>query len=93
MSFYYKHKYGFSTHAIHRIKQRLNLKEEDEFKLKDIIIDMIDNSSYSFQTSKTIYIKSRKNDIYFVVDIITNTIITATKISPHKQLELLEKDV
>ncbi|AKU79720.1 hypothetical protein [Spiroplasma turonicum] len=92
MSYYYKHKYGLSTHAMQRIKQRLSIKENDEFLIRDIIANMIDNSNYSFQTSKTLYIKSPKNDIYFIIDILSNTIITATKISAQKQLDLINAD-
>ncbi|AGR41213.1 hypothetical protein [Spiroplasma taiwanense] len=92
MSYYYKHKYGFSTHSIQRIRQRLSLPDEEEFKLKDKIIKLIEKSTYSFDTSKFTYIKTPKKDVYFVIDIITNTIITATPISASKQLWLIENE-
>ncbi|ALD66444.1 hypothetical protein [Spiroplasma cantharicola] len=92
MSYYYKHEYGFSTHSIQRIRQRLRLKDEEEFKLKDKILKMIAKSIYSFETSKHIYIKTLKSEVYFVVDKIQKTIITATPISPTKQLWLIENE-
>ncbi|WP_338984304.1 hypothetical protein [Spiroplasma endosymbiont of Diplazon laetatorius] len=92
MSYYYKHEYGFSTHSIQRIRQRLNLADEEEFKLKEKILKMIEKSTYSFDTSKHTYIKTAKADIYFVIDKIEKTIITATPISPTKQLWLIENE-
>ncbi|AUM62692.1 hypothetical protein [Spiroplasma monobiae] len=92
MSYYYKHEYGFSTHSIQRIRQRLNLADEEEFKLKEKILKMIEKSTSSFETSRNIYIKTPKNEVYFVVDKFQKTIITATPISPTKQLWLIEND-
>ncbi|QHX36700.1 hypothetical protein [Spiroplasma sp. BIUS-1] len=92
MSYYYKHEYGFSTHSIQRIRQRLNLADEEEFKLKEKILKMIEKSTYSFETSKNIYIKTPKNDVYFVIDRNLKTIITATPISASKQLYLIENE-
>ncbi|WP_342274974.1 hypothetical protein [Spiroplasma endosymbiont of Cantharis lateralis] len=92
MSYYYKHKYGFSTHSIQRIRERLRLKDEEEFKLKEKILKMIAKSTYSFETNKFIYIKTLKNEVYFVIDKIQMTIITATPISPTKQLWLIENE-
>ncbi|ASP28228.1 hypothetical protein SCORR_v1c04560 [Spiroplasma corruscae] len=92
MGYYYKHKYGFSTHSIHRIKQRLNIKENDEFEIKDKIMNLIEKSEYQFETSKTIYIKIPVKNLYAVIDKKYNTIITVTDISASKQLELIDKD-
>ncbi|AGR42162.1 hypothetical protein [Spiroplasma diminutum] len=92
MSYYYKHEYGFSTHSIQRIRQRLKLADEEEFKLKDKILKMIEKSTLSFETSKHIYIKTSKTDIYFVIDKFQKVIITATPISAAKQLWLIENE-
>ncbi|WP_339020218.1 hypothetical protein [Spiroplasma endosymbiont of Atherix ibis] len=92
MSYYYKHEYNFSTHSIQRIRQRLNLENEEEFKLKEKILKLIGKSTYSFETSRNIYISTPKKDIYFVIDRVNKLIITATPISPEKQMWLLEND-
>ncbi|AOG60509.1 hypothetical protein SHELI_v1c05580 [Spiroplasma helicoides] len=92
MSYYYRHEFKFSTHAIQRIRQRLNLGNADEFKLKDKVLDIIENSTEMFETSKNIYIKTNKGNIFLVITKPDKLIITATPISPTKQLDLIENE-
>ncbi|AHB36443.1 hypothetical protein [Spiroplasma apis] len=92
MGYYYRRQFNFSTHSIHRIRQRLLLPNEEEFLLKEKVLDLIESSTEHFETTKYIYIKVNKKDIFLVIDIGTKTIITATPISPTKQLWLIENE-
>ncbi|AHI52924.1 hypothetical protein [Spiroplasma culicicola] len=93
MGYYYRHEFKFSTHAIQRIKQRLNLGDEkDEFKLKEIVLDLIEKSTEMFETSKNIYIHTKKANLYFVITKPDKVIVTATPISAIKQLSLIENE-
>ncbi|QBQ07716.1 hypothetical protein SGLAD_v1c05170 [Spiroplasma gladiatoris] len=92
MSYYYRHEFQFSDHAIKRIKQRLNLSGKDIWELKEQVLDLIENSTRCFETSKTIYIHTGKGNIFFVINKINKLIITTTPISAQKELELVSYD-
>ncbi|QEH61890.1 hypothetical protein SCHIN_v1c06930 [Spiroplasma chinense] len=92
MGYYYRHEFKFSDHALQRIRQRLNLGNEEEYLLKEKVLTMIEKSTQMFETSNHIYIHTRKNDIYFVIKKPEKLIVTATPISATKQLYLIETD-
>lgn len=91
MSFYQKSEYNLSTHSYYRIKQRLNLNVSD-LELRGKVNEIISKSTYSWETRKDLYIQSNINEVYFVIDKASKLIITATKISHSKQLEILENE-
>lgn len=93
MSYYFRYEFKFSDHSIQRIKQRLNLKDTEDFILKEKVLDMIENSQSSFQTTNHLYIHTTKSNIYFVVKIPEKLIITATPISITKQLEIINNNL
>ncbi|WP_338982861.1 hypothetical protein [Spiroplasma endosymbiont of Othius punctulatus] len=91
MSFYEKSNYNLSTHSHYRIKERLKLNVSD-LELRGKVNEIISKSNYSWETSKTLYIQSNINDVYFVIDKVSNLIITATQISHQKQIEIIENE-
>ncbi|WP_342269432.1 hypothetical protein [Spiroplasma endosymbiont of Aspidapion aeneum] len=89
--YYYKHNYVFTAHSLNRIRQRINLTNKEEFALKDEVIGLIESSVYNFESSNHLYIRYKNTNIFFVIDKLTNAIITATPISHTKMLNLLTK--
>lgn len=89
MSYYYKSNISYSSHALQRAKERLNLKEKKDWEVKEQVKKHIQASTKSFDKGYTTYVSASNTDIYFVIDVRTNTIITVTKISPEKMLTLL----
>jgi len=92
MSYYLKSKYNFSTHGLERCKERLKMKNEPEYKVKEKVYDLIKKSIHSFEDNGTIHIAAGNSDLYFVINKANNLIITCTKISVSKQMELFDND-
>ncbi|WP_031542833.1 hypothetical protein [Mesoplasma photuris] len=91
MSYYYKHNVKFSHHGLQRIRERLNMKDVEEFKVKEEVLKHIKYSTRSFEVGNNEYIRASNTDVYFVVDKNSRLIITATKISAEKELSLLSR--
>ncbi|AHI53891.1 hypothetical protein SSABA_v1c04840 [Spiroplasma sabaudiense Ar-1343] len=93
MSYYFKHNYSFSDHGLQRASERLRLKDMDFFSVKEHCMKLIDNSLYQFETSRHIYIKVAKSELFFVVNKLNNLVVTVTKMSVSRQLEVIDKDI
>ncbi|AXK51166.1 hypothetical protein [Spiroplasma alleghenense] len=93
MSYYFKHNYVFTDHGLQRACERLNLNKENMFEAKEHCMKLIDKSTYEFHTTNHIYIRVGKTEIFFVINKLQNLIITVTKMSVAKQLEVIDKDL
>ncbi|ATZ17325.1 hypothetical protein ELUMI_v1c06030 [Williamsoniiplasma luminosum] len=89
MSYYYKHNYSFSYHGMQRVKERLNMKGVEDFKVKDEVMRLIKLSNSQFETRYDLYISAGNSQLYFVINKESNLIVTCTKVSVEKQLELM----
>ncbi|AVP49128.1 hypothetical protein [Williamsoniiplasma luminosum] len=89
MSYYYKHNYSFSYHGMQRVKERLNMKDVEDFKVKDEVMRLIKLSNSQFETRYDLYISAGNSQLYFVINKESNLIVTCTKVSVEKQLELM----
>lgn len=92
MSYYYKHDYNFSYHGLQRCKERLRLKDVEDFKVKEIVMTLIKQSTHSFETNNEIYIKAGKSHNYFIINKTSNLIITCTQVSIEKQFSLMNNE-
>ncbi|WP_339022308.1 hypothetical protein [Spiroplasma endosymbiont of Crioceris asparagi] len=92
MSYYEKNKYSISTHSFYRIKERLNMRSKTDLELNIFVNELINNSTDVIDTKKTLYVNTQINDVYLVIDKISNLVITATKISHEKQIRIIEED-
>ncbi|PPE05069.1 hypothetical protein EELLY_v1c07570 [Entomoplasma ellychniae] len=88
MSYYYKPIINYTSHALQRAKERLNLKDKPDWEVKAAIKKHMQASTKSFDQKNTVYVSASNSDIYFVIDMNTNTLITVTKVSPEKMLSL-----
>ncbi|PPE05147.1 hypothetical protein [Williamsoniiplasma lucivorax] len=89
MSYYYKHDYNFSYHGMQRVKQRLNMKDVEDFKVKDEVIKLIKFSTNQFETEKELYISAGNTQLFFVINKQSNLIVTCTKVSVERQWKLM----
>ena len=92
MSYYQKDNHVFSYHGLQRCKERLGLKDIDDFQVHQEVMKLIRNSSHFFETKNEIYIAAgNTKQLYFVINKTNNLIITCTKISVEKQLTLIDR--
>ncbi len=92
MGYYFKHTYNFSDHGMQRCRERLKMKNNPEYEVKEKVMELISNSDSSFETKSDLYIKVPKSEFYFVINKASNTIITITKVSIEKQWRLMESE-
>lgn len=93
MGYYYSYPYEFSSHALVRCRERLNLRELDDFLVRQKAFELIKNSNFQFETENNLYIRVvEKNNIFFVVNKRDRVIITCSPISVEKQFSLILSD-
>ncbi|MBE4704377.1 hypothetical protein [Spiroplasma platyhelix] len=89
MSYYYKNEYKFSDHALNRAKTRLNLKDLSDSEVINHCLKLIELSHEMHETKTCKYINVNKTNLYFVVDINENLIITLSPFKPDRLLGIL----
>ena len=89
MSYYYSFPYEFSTHALMRCRERLNLKGADDFLVREKTLSLVKRSNFQFETPSHIYIRVvEKNNLFLVVGKIDRVVVTCSPISVEKQMSL-----
>lgn len=88
MSYYYTYDYKFSTHALQRIKQRLNIQHMDDFEAKAHVIKLIQNHGNEYEDQTHAYFQVAGKNLYFVIHKSDNVIVTLTPMSSEKLLGL-----
>lgn len=92
MSYYFKNKYKFSDHGLFRIKNRLGLTESSDVEVINYCVKLIELSHEVYETRTYKYIKVNNTNLYFVLSVPDNLIITLSPIKPEKLLANLEND-
>lgn len=93
MSYYNFSPYSFSYHALDRIKDRLNLKNLNEWQIKDYCLKLIKESFDVVETKSFLYIKINKSNLYFVIKKEEKLILTISPMSASKLLDVIEKNL
>jgi len=89
MSYYKPSTFNLTNHAMQRLSSRLNLTGSVSQKYQQIL-DYYNDSFEEFHCGSTSYLRiNKKPDYYFIVE--DNTIITVTKLTYNKKMEIISK--
>ena len=93
MSYYQQaNNFEYSDHGLQRVKERLKMKDKNDWEVREEVRRLIRLSTYSFEDNHYDYVSVGKSrDMFFVFSKDEHVLITCTKISVEKQMKLIGK--